>query len=58
MEKRTLATRVQWPHVKYVHALHLPENLKSLETRRLVEIGGHGADGGAGAEEVGLVVDV
>lgn len=48
----TLARRVEGPHVEDVVALELAEELKALETGRLLEVGGDGAVRGAGSDEV------
>lgn len=54
----TLATGVQWPHVKNIHALHLAQDLQPLQTRRLLNVGGNCAGRGARREEIGLGRDL
>ncbi|KAK1241920.1 hypothetical protein MKX07_007743 [Trichoderma sp. CBMAI-0711] len=54
----SLAARVEGAHVEDVDALHLSENLETLETGGLLEVGGDGAGLGAGAEEVVLGLDL
>jgi hypothetical protein len=39
---RTETAGVQWPHVEDVDTLHLSENFETLETGRLLSIGGNG----------------
>jgi len=53
-----LAAGVEGAHVEDVDALHLAENLQTLKTGGLLEIGGDGAGGGARAEEVVLALDL
>jgi hypothetical protein len=53
----TQAAGVQWPHVKDVDTLHLSENLETLKTGRLFDIGGNSTGLRAGREEIGLGVD-
>jgi hypothetical protein len=54
----TRPRRIQRPHVKDVDALHLAEQLETLETRRLVHVRRHAAGLGAGAEQVPARLDV
>lgn len=54
----TLPRGVQRPHVKDVDALHLAENLETLKTGGLLQVGRHGAGLGAGADEVVFRLDV
>ena len=49
---------VQRAHVEDVHALHLSENLETLETGSLLEIGGDGAGSSAGTEEIFIALDL
>jgi hypothetical protein len=53
-----LARRVERPHVEDVDALHLSEDLETLDTGGLLQIGGDGAGGGTGSDEVVNVLDV
>lgn len=55
---RTKSTRIQRLHVEHIDALHLPQDLESLETGRLFKIGGDGAGRGARGEEVLLAFDL
>lgn len=52
------AAGVQRPHVEDVNTLHLSENLKTLDTGGLLEIGGDGTGGGTGTAEVIYGLDV
>lgn len=54
----TPAGGIKGLHVENVDALHLAENLETLETGGLLEIGGDSAGGGTGAEEVILGLDL
>jgi len=38
----SFSTGVQWSHVEHVNSLHLSENLESLKTGGLFEVGGNG----------------
>ena len=49
---------IQRPHVEDINPLHLPQNLKTLETSRLLEIGGDGAGLGTLGEEIILALDL
>lgn len=53
----TFTARIQRPHVEDIHALHLSEDFQSLETSRLLEIGGNGTGLGARWEKVVLGLD-
>jgi hypothetical protein len=53
-----LARRVQRPHVEDVDALHLSEDLETLDTGGLLEVGRDGSGGRTGADEVVDVLDV
>lgn len=55
---RALAGGVEGTHVEDVDTLHLAENLETLETGGLLEVGRDGADLGAGSEEVFLSLDL
>lgn len=52
------AARVERAHVEDVNALHLAENLETLETGSLLEVGGHGTRLSAGADKVLFAVDL
>lgn len=52
------ARGVQRPHIKDVNALHLAENFETLETSRLLNVGGNGAVGSTGAPQVVNVLDL
>jgi hypothetical protein len=54
----TEARRIERPHVEDIHALHLSENLKTLETSGLLEVGGDAPGSGAGRQEIGLDLDL
>ena len=54
----TFPAGVQWLHVEDVYALHLAQDLQSLEAGGLFEIGGNGARRGARREEVVLGGDL
>ena len=56
--KRTFAGGIQRLHVEDVDALHLTQDLQSLETSRLLEIRGYGAGRGSGAEEIVRLLDL
>jgi hypothetical protein len=49
---------IQRPHVEDINPLHLPQNLNTLETSRLLEIGGDGAGLGTLGEEIILALDL
>lgn len=49
---------VQRPHVEDVDALHLSEDLKTLDTGGLLHVGGDGTGGGTGTAEVVEGLDV
>lgn len=49
---------VEWAHVKDINTLHLAENFETFKTRRLVEVGGDGADRSTGWKEIIFGVDV
>ena len=49
---------VEGLHVENIDALHLTENLETLETGGLLEIGGDGAGLSAGTEEVLIALDL
>lgn len=53
-----LAAGIQRPHVEDVDALHLSENLETLNTGGLLEIGGDGTGGGTRTAEVIYGLDV
>jgi hypothetical protein len=54
----SLARGVQGAHVKDVDVLHLSENLQTLQTGGLLEVGRDGSGGGTGTEQVGLGADL
>lgn len=54
----TDSTRIQRPHVKDIHALHLAQNFQALETGGLLQIGRDGAGLAAGGHEVGFRIDL
>jgi hypothetical protein len=56
--KRTFAGGIEGLHVEDVNTLHLTQDLQSLETSGLLEIRGHGAGRGAGADEVLWLLDL
>lgn len=56
--KRTFAGGIEGLHVEDVNTLHLTQDLQSLETGGLLEIRGHGAGRGAGADEVLWLLDL
>lgn len=49
---------IQGPHVEDVDTLHLSENLQTLLTGGLLEVGGDGTRLGTGSQEVGSALDV
>jgi hypothetical protein len=55
---RSEAAGVEGAHVEDVDAVHLTENLETLETGRLLEIGGDGTGLGTRTEEVVLGLDL
>lgn len=56
--RRTFAGGIEGLHVEDVDALHLAQDLQSLETSGLLEIRRHGAGRGAGADEVLGLLDL
>lgn len=52
------AAGVEGRHVENIDALHLTENLKTLETSGLLEIGGDGTGLGTRTVEVVLALDL
>lgn len=52
------ARGVERAHVEDVHALHLSENLETLDTGGLLEIGGNGAGLSARTVEILLALDL
>lgn len=54
--ERAEAVAGQRLHVEDVDTLHLSQDLETLKTGGLLEVGGDGADGGTFGLEVGLVV--
>lgn len=52
------AAGVEGAHVEDVDALHLTEDLETLKTSGLLEVGGNGAGLGTGAEKVVLALDL
>lgn len=55
---RTLAGGIEGAHVEDVDALHLSENLETLETGGLLEIGGDAAGLGTRSVKVILALDL
>lgn len=53
-----LARSIQRPHVEDIDALHLAENLETLDTGRLLQVRGHGTLLGTGAEKVIYGLDI
>lgn len=53
-----LAAGVERPHVEDVDALHLSENLETLNTGGLLEVGGDGTGGSTGTAKVIYGLDV
>lgn len=53
-----LAARIERPHVEDVDTLHLSENLETLETSGLLEVGGNGTGLGTRAEKVVIALDL
>lgn len=51
-KKHTFPAGVQRSHVEQLNTLHLGQNLQTLQTSRLLQIGGDGARLGAGTEQV------
>lgn len=49
---------IQRPHVEDINPLHFPQNLNTLETSRLLEIGGDGTGLGTLGEEIILILDL
>jgi hypothetical protein len=54
---RTFARSIQWLHIKNINALHLPQNLESLQSGRLLQVRGHRCDCCSGTDEVCLILD-
>lgn len=54
----SLARGVEGGHVEDVDALHLSEDLETLETGGLLEVGGDGAGLSAGTVEILLALDL
>jgi hypothetical protein len=54
----TLAASVQRPHVENINTLHLSEDLETLQSSRLLEVGRNGSGSGAGSEQVFLAADL
>lgn len=55
---RPQPVRRQRLHVENVNPLHLAENLETLETGRLLDVGGHGAGLGSLGKQVGFGLDL
>jgi len=56
--QRAFARGIQWLHVEDINALHLSQNLQSLQPSRLLEIRWHGADCCSRTDEVFLRLDL
>lgn len=56
--QRAQTAGIQWPHVEDVDTLHLSENLKTLNTGGLLEVGRDGTGGSTGADEIIYGLDV
>ena len=54
----TLAGGIEGAHVEDVNTLHLSDELQTLETGGLVDVGGDGTGLGTGGEEVILNLDL
>jgi hypothetical protein len=55
---RSQAGSVKRAHIEDIDTLHLTENLQTLETGGLLEIGRDGTGGGTGTEEVLVGLDL
>ena len=51
-QTRTHPRRIQRPHIKHINPLHLPQNLQSLQPRRLLKIGRDSTWQRTGGDEV------
>lgn len=58
LRSHTLAGGIKGTHVEDVNALHLSDELQTLETGGLVDIGGNGTGLGTGSKEVILGLDL
>lgn len=58
LRSHTLAGGIKGTHVEDVNALHLSDELQTLETGGLVEIGRNGTGLGTGSKEVLLALDL
>lgn len=58
LRNHTLAGGIKGTHVEDVNALHLSDELQTLETGGLVDIGGNGTGLGTGGKEVLLALDL
>ena len=54
----TGAGSIEWLHVEDINAVHLSENLKTLKTGGLLNIGWDGSGWGSWWEEIGLALDL
>lgn len=54
----TGAGSIEWLHVEDINAVHLSEDLKTLKTGGLLDIGWDGSDWGSWWEEIGLALDL
>ena len=54
----TGAGSIEWLHVEDINAVHLSENLETLKTGGLLDIGWDGSDWGSWWHEVGLALDL
>jgi hypothetical protein len=58
MTRRTFPRGIQRPHVEDIDTLHLAEDLQTLVTGGLLEVGGDSARLGTGAEQVIVGLDL
>lgn len=57
-EGSTFPGGIQGPHVENVNALHLSDELQTLQTGGLADVGRDGAGLGTGGDQVVLVLDL
>lgn len=57
MAQHTLSASIQRLHVEDINTLHLSENLKTLETGGLFDIGGDSTRSSTWGHKVGLALD-
>ena len=53
----TFSGSIQRLHIKNIDSLHLSQDFKSLETGRLVKVGGDGSGDCTGTDEIGFALD-